>query len=185
MDVLLRNWWTLAIRGMVAILFGLAAFFWPSLTVMILVALFGAYALVDGLVALVAAVRAMQQQNRWWPLLLQGLAGIAAGIVTFFYPGITAVALLFIIAAWAIITGIFSVIAAIELRRHISGEWLLGLSGIASILFGILLIAQPLTGALALVWLIGIYAVIFGVLELGLAFRLRSAQEELRAPMEG
>lgn len=184
MELLARNWWALALRGVAAILFGLAAFFWPGLTLMVLVILFGAYALVDGIFALAASVRAMQQQNRWWPLLLLGIAGVAAGIVTFFYPGITAIALLFIIAAWAIVTGIFTVIAAIELRRHISGEWLLGLSGIASILFGILLIVQPGAGALALVWLIGIYAVIFGFLELGLAFRLRSVQEELRGPTQ-
>lgn len=181
MELLARNWWALALRGVVAILFGLAAFVWPGLTLAVLVALFGAYALVDGIFALAAAVRAVQQHNRWWPLLLVGVAGIAAGVLTFFYPGITAVALLVIIAAWAIVTGIFELITAIELRRHISGEWLLGLSGIASILFGILLIAQPGAGALALVWLIGIYAIVFGLLELGLAFRLRSMQEELRA----
>ncbi len=181
MNILARDWWTFTIRGVIAILFGFAAIFWPALTLGALVLLFGAYVLVDGIFALGAAIRAMQHKTRWWPLLLQGLAGVAAGILTFVYPGITTVVLLVIIAAWAIVSGIGALIAAIELRRYISNEWLLGLSGVASILFGIILFAQPGAGALALIWVIGIYAIVFGVLELGFSFRLRGFQEAMKA----
>lgn len=179
MLVLARNWWAIALRGIIAILFGLAAFFWPGLTLFALVFLFGAYALVDGVLSLLAAFRAAEHHTRWWPLLIVGLVGIAAGLLTFFYPGVTAIALLYIIAAWAIITGIFQIIAAFQLHREISNEWLLGLSGLAAIVFGILAMLMPGAGALAIVWLIGIYAVIFGLLQLGLAYRLHNLESSL------
>ena len=188
MAILARNWWAMAIRGVIAILFGLVAFFYPGLTLSALVILFGAYALVDGVFAIIGAVRAARQHLEWWPLVIEGLVGIAVGLLTFFYPNVTALALLYIIAAWAIVTGILEIIAAFQLRREISNEWLLGLSGVASVLFGILAAAMPSAGALAIVWLIGAYAIIFGILLLGLAYRLHQVEatlEGVKATIKG
>ncbi len=154
------------------------ALVWPSLTLTVLVLLFGAYALVDGVFALVAsAALAGQGHERWLPPLLGGVVGIALGIATWVWPDITALALLYLIAAWAIVTGVFE-IAASELRRVIENEWLLGLRGLASVLFGLLLIVFPGSGALALLWLIGTYAVLFGVLLIALGFRLRGMRDD-------
>ena len=179
MAVFARNWWAVGLRGLIAILFGLAALFWPGITLFALVFLFGAYALVDGVFSIVVAFRAGEHHTHWWTLLLVGLAGIAAGLMTFFYPGITAIALLYIIAAWAIVHGITEIIAAFQLRREITNEWLLGLAGLASLIFGILVVIMPGAGALATIWLIGIYAIIFGVLLLGLAYRLHGLESLL------
>lgn len=173
LDILARNWWAIALRGLVAVLFGVAAFIWPGLTLTVLIFLWGAYALVDGIFALVAAVRAAQMKMTWWPLVLNGVLGIAAGIVAFVWPGITALVLLYLIAAWAIVTGVLEIIVAVRLRSVISGEWLMGLAGLLSILVGVVLIAAPGTGALAVVWMIGAYAVVFGVVLIALGFRLR------------
>jgi uncharacterized membrane protein HdeD (DUF308 family) len=173
-EKLVRNWWVLALRGLAGILFAIAAFFWPGLTLLILVSLFGAYALIDGIIALGAAISAMKHKEPWGHELLEGLAGIFAGVITLFWPGITAVALVYIIAAWALITGFVEVAAAIRLRKEIHGEWLLALSGILSIIMGVVLVVWPLAGALAFVWLMGGYALLFGILFLMLAFRLRS-----------
>lgn len=128
----------------------------------------------DGIFALVAAFSDRVGKQRWWVLLLEGLAGVAAGILTFLWPGMTALVLLYLIAAWAIVTGILEVMAAIRLRQEIEGEWLLALGGIASITFGVLMVVWPGAGALAVVWLIGSYALVFGLLMVFLAFRLRS-----------
>lgn len=176
MVVLARNWWAVALRGVAAVLFGVAALIWPGLTLGILVLLFGAYVLVDGIFDLILAIQRATHHARWWPLLLEGLAGIVVGLLTFFWPGITALVLLVLMASWAIVTGIFELIAAMELRREIANEWLLGLSGFASVLFGVLLLLMPGAGALALVWLIGVYALLFGILLLGLAYRLRQIE---------
>jgi len=169
-----RYWWVLAIRGVAAILFGIAAFAWPGITLAALVLLFGAYALVDGIFAVVNGFSVRKENERWWMVILEGLAGIIFGVLTFLWPGITALVLLYFIAAWSILTGAFEIAAAIRLRKEIEGEWLFGLAGFASMVFGILLIVMPGPGALALIWLIGSYALIFGVLLLALAFRLRS-----------
>lgn len=177
MNVLARNWWALALRGLFAILFGVLAFVWPGLTLQALVILYGAYALVDGVFALVAAVRAAEAHARWWTLLIEGLVGIGAGILTFIWPGITALVLLYLIAAWAIVTGLLEIVAAIRLRKEITDEWALGASGAASVIFGLLLMIFPGAGALTLVWLIGAYALVFGILLLVLAFRLRGRPE--------
>ena len=177
---LARNWGVLALRGLCAIIFGILAFVWPGITLGALVLLYGAYALVDGILAIIAAVSKREGSGLpWWALLLQGLLGIAAGIVTFAWPGITALVLLFLIAAWAIVTGIFAIIAAIRLRKEIQGEFWLALSGVLSIVFGVLLFARPGAGALAVVWLIGSYAIIFGILLLFLAFRLKRFKERV------
>jgi uncharacterized membrane protein HdeD (DUF308 family) len=170
-----RNWWALALRGVAAILLGILAFAWPGITLFVLVLFFGAYMLVDGIFAIVAAVRAAGEEDRWWLLLIEGILGVLAGLVAFFWPGLTALALLYFIAAWAIVTGIMEIVAAVRLRQEIEGEWALGLSGLLSVIFGVLLVVLPApAGLLSLVWLIGAYAVATGVLLLILAFRVRS-----------
>jgi len=180
LEQLTRHWWVLALRGVAAILFALIAFAWPGITLTALVWLWGAYAFVDGVFAVVAAVRAAEQHQRWGMLLLEGISGIAAGIVAFAWTGITALVLVYLIAAWAIVTGIFEIAAAIRLREMIEGEWLLGLSGVLSVLLGVLIIARPGAGLLAWVWVIGAYALLFGIVLLALAFRLRALSQ--RAP---
>lgn len=167
------HWWLFLIRGIAAIIFGILAFAWPGVTLVVLVLFFGAFALVDGIASLIAAITGRGATSpRWW-LAIVGLVGIAAGLLTFFWPGLTAVVLLYFIAGWAIAMGVFQIIGAIQLRKEIDNEWLLILSGVLSVLFGILLLAMPGTGLLALVWLIAIDAIIFGVLVIGFGMRLR------------
>jgi uncharacterized membrane protein HdeD (DUF308 family) len=168
-----KYWWTFLVRGIVALLFGVAAFIWPGLTIAALITLFGAFALVDGIFAVINSVGGRAENERWWVHFLEGVAGIGAGLVTFFWPGVTAVALLFIIAFWAIWTGVFEIALAIRLRKEIEGEWALGLSGLLSVLMGALLMARPGAGALAVVWVIGAYALAFSVLLFLVAFKLR------------
>lgn len=168
-----RNWGWIALRGAAAVIFGVLALLWPGLTLFVLVALFGAYALVDGVVALVAAFRGKDQGRPMWALVLIGLAGIAAGVVTFLWPGKTAIVLLMFIAAWAIVMGVFEIVAAIRLRKEIANEWLLGLSGVLSVLFGVLMILSPGAGALAVVWIIAAYSIVFGIMLLALGLRLK------------
>jgi uncharacterized membrane protein HdeD (DUF308 family) len=174
LNLMTQNWWMLAIRGLVAVLFGIAAFLWPGITLWVLVALFGAYALVDGIFALFAAFTRDVERRRWWALLFEGLVGIAVGVLTFIWPGLTAFGLLYLIAFWAIVTGVFEVITAVRLRHEIRDEWLMALIGVLSIVFGFLLVAFPLTGALSVVWIIGAYALVIGVVMIALAFKLRS-----------
>jgi uncharacterized membrane protein HdeD (DUF308 family) len=174
LPVLSRNWWALALRGLLAVLFGLAAFFLPGITLTALILLFGAFALVDGVFAIVAAVRAEEHGARWWLLLAEGVFGVLIGILTFIWPGLTALVLLYFVAAWAIVTGVFEIAGAIRLRQEIEGEWALILGGVLSVIFGVLLAVLPGVGILALVWLIGAYAVVFGVLLIILAFRVRN-----------
>jgi len=185
LPVLSRNWWALALRGLAAIVFGILAFVWPGITLFVLIIFFGAYMLVDGVFAIVAAVRVAGEAARWWLLLVEGILGVLAGIVAFVWPGLTALALLYFVAAWAIVTGIFEIVGAIRLRREIEGEWALILGGALSVLFGVLLVAVgPGVGLLSLVWLIGVYAVAFGVLLLILAFRVRNAPSSTEARVQ-
>jgi uncharacterized membrane protein HdeD (DUF308 family) len=169
-----RSWWGLVLRGLLSILFGIALFVWPDASVLALVALFGAFFLVDGILALVNAFRVRAGHERWWALLLEGLMGIAIGIVTLLWPDVTTVALLYLIAAWAIVTGIFEIIGAIRFADVIDNEWLLALSGLASIVFGVLMAIWPAAGATAVVWVIGGYAIVFGILMLIAGLRARS-----------
>jgi uncharacterized membrane protein HdeD (DUF308 family) len=171
---IINNWWSPVIRGLIAILLGIITLAWPGITLSALVLLFGAYALIDGIVCIVGAWRAARAHERWGVLVLEGIAGIIAAVVTVAWPGITALALVFIVAAWAIVTGIFEIAAAVRLRRYIKGEWLLVLGGIASVVFGVLLAVSPLVGALVLAIWLGVYALIFGAMLVGLGLRLRT-----------
>jgi uncharacterized membrane protein HdeD (DUF308 family) len=173
-DTLVRNWWIMALRGVAGILFGLFTVVAPDISLAALVLVFGAFAFADGVLALVSAVRRRGVSDRWWVLLLQGLAGVAAGVVTVLWPDLTTLALLYLIAAWALVIGALELAAAIRLRKVITGEWLLALGGIAAIGFGVLLILFPQAGALAVVLWIGAYALVAGALLLALSFRLRS-----------
>ncbi|HWR54056.1 MAG TPA: HdeD family acid-resistance protein [Bryobacteraceae bacterium] len=163
-----RHWWVLLLRSIVAVLFAGMALFLPGLTLVSLVLLCGIYFVIDGVMALVVGGRA-----RAWGLLIAGVIGVIAGIVTFMYPGLTAVALVILLAAWAIARGVFEIMAGIRLRREMTHEWLLVVSGALSILFGVLLLINPAAGALAMVWLIGAYALAFGIIMFFAAFRLR------------
>lgn len=171
--ILSRSWWALLLRGLVAIAFGALAWLQPGITLSALVLLFGAYALADGILAAWTAISGRKQNENWWVLLLEGLVGIGIGILTFLAPNVTALVILFYIAIWAIATGVLEIVAAIRLRKEIQDEWWLILGGLASVVFGVLLIVQPGAGALALLWLIGTYAIVFGVLFVLLAFKMR------------
>jgi uncharacterized membrane protein HdeD (DUF308 family) len=168
------HWWALAIRGVIAIIFGLAALLRPGIALEALILLFGAYALVDGVFAIVGVFGGTRGGTPRWLLLIEGIAGILAGLIAFVLPGLTAILLLYLIAAWAVITGISEIATAIRLRQEIRGEWALIVGGALSILFGIILaIIGPVAGLLSLIWLIGIYALIFGILLLITAFQVR------------
>lgn len=172
-SILRRSWWLLLLRGLAAIAFGILTWAQPGISLAALVLLFGAYSLADGVFATWTAIAGRSGHGYWWVLLLEGLLGIAVGILTFAVPGITALALLFYIAIWAIGTGVLEILAAIRLRKEIKNEWALILAGVASVVFGFLLAMQPGAGALAVLWLIGSYAVVFGVLLVILAFKTR------------
>jgi uncharacterized membrane protein HdeD (DUF308 family) len=178
-----RDWWVFAIRGVAAIVFGILAFVWPETTITVLVLLFGAYVLVDGVALLVALIRGDAVARRHaWAVGIMGVLGIVAGVVTFAWPGLTALSLLYVVAFWAIATGAFQVIAAIALRRELEGEFWMALGGLASIVFGALLVASPGDGLVTLVWLVGIWSIVFGVSSLGLAYRLHGIDAALHAP---
>jgi len=172
-DTFTRNWWLLAIRGLAAVLFGVLAFMWPGLTLLTLVFLFGIYAVVNGVLALAVAYKARKGYPRFGALVIEGVLSIVAGVIAFAMPGITALSLLILIACWAIVTGVFEIVAAVRLRKAVTHEWLLVIAGIASIAFGVLVMIMPGAGALALVWWIGAYTFAFGVLLMLLAFRMR------------
>lgn len=176
---LAKNWWVLALRGVLAIVFGVLAALMPGITLFALVLLFGSYAIVDGGFAVVAAIRRQGTDGPSWALLLEGVIGIAAGVVTFVFPGLSALALVYLIGAWAIVTGVLEIFAAVRLRRQIQGEWWLVATGVLSIIFGGLILVRPGAGALALVLWIGAYAIVFGILLLALAFRLRSLHHDV------
>jgi uncharacterized membrane protein HdeD (DUF308 family) len=171
---LASNWWALGLRGILAIVFGLLAFAWPAITADVLVAFFGAYALVDGVFALIAALRSGHLGPRWWSLVAEGVVGIAIALVAFFLPAVATLWIVWVIALWAIVTGLLKIATAFRLRAEIENEWSMGLSGLGSVVFGLLLAAWPGAGIVAVIWLIGAYAIMYGLLLLWLAFRLRA-----------
>ncbi len=172
--VFVRKWWVLALRAVVAVLFGMAVIIWPVIALKVIVLLFGIYALVDGIVTGVLGVLIRREEDRWWLWLLEGLAGIAIGVLVLIWPAISAVVLLYLIAAWGLVTGVTEILAAIGLRKIIAGEWVLILDGFLSILLGAFMIVYPKPGQLVLIWVIGIYALLFGILLFVLSLRLRS-----------
>ncbi len=169
-----QNWWLVVLRGVLAILFGILAFVWPGITWLTLIIIFGVYAIIDGAVAVVTGLMRTKESPRWWTFVLEGLVSIAAGIVALILPELTILVLIYMIASWAVITGILEVAAAIRLRNEISNEWMLGLGGLVSIVLGVFLFFQPAAGSLAIIWTIAAYALIFGVLLVILGFRLRN-----------
>jgi uncharacterized membrane protein HdeD (DUF308 family) len=178
---LTKRWWLLLLRGIAAIAFGILAFIWPGVTLLTLVILYGAFALIDGILALAAAFAGRGETvPRWW-LVLTGLLGIAVGLLTFFWPGITALVLILFIGVWAVVRGIMEIVAAIQLRREIEGEWFLILLGVLSVLFGLGVLVFPGAGALALIWVIAVYAVAIGIVEIMLALRLRAHHSRMSA----
>ena len=181
--MLTRRWWMVVLRGAAAVLFGLLALVWPAITLLALVLLFGAYVLVDGALSLAVAARREPVPRRGW-LIVEGIASVVIGIAAFAWPGVTSLVLLGLIAGWSLITGVLEIAAAIALRRELRNEWLLAASGALSVIFGILILVWPAAGALALVTLIGIYAVVFGVTLIGLGVRLRRAQR-MAGPVPG
>lgn len=179
-NILSRFWWMILLRGLVAILFGILILARPGISLLSLVIVFGAFALVDGVSNVVTAWGGRREHEHWWVLFFAGLAGIVLGVLTFVNPGVTALVLLFYIAVWAILTGVMQMVAAIRLRKEIEGELWLGLAGLASVVFGVILISRPGDGALAVLWLIGAYALAYGVLLLILAIRARLFAGRLR-----
>ena len=167
-----KNWWLFLLRGVVAILFGGLALTWPAITLVALTLVYGAYALADGILAIIAAIKGGSLAPRWW-LALVGVVGILFGALTLLWPGITALILLFLIAGWSIASGVMQIVGAIRLRKEIPNEWLLVAGGVLSVLFGSVLFLFPGAGALGLVFTIGVFAIVYGVLLISFALRLR------------
>lgn len=174
-----NRWWLLVLQGILAIAFGVTAWVWPDLTVITLVILFGAYALSGGVMFLAAAYGAHKEGDNPWPFVFRGVLGIATGVVVAVWPDISALSLLYVVAAYAVVIGIYEVVTAIELRKLIDNEWFLALAGLASIAFGVIAAIYPGDGAVALVWTIGVYAVFFGTLLVALGFRLHGLGRRL------
>jgi uncharacterized membrane protein HdeD (DUF308 family) len=171
-----RTWEGLIFRGVVAILFAIAVFARPGAAATGLVYLFGIFAMIDGIFAIVAGGHIAQMRGRWWPMFFTGILGITIGVLAFARPAVTAVGLVAYIAVWAIMTGIAEMVAAYRLRGVVPGEWRLAVAGILSVAFGILIAARPGAGVVSLVWIIGAYAMIFGGLEIWLGARLHSVE---------
>lgn len=176
-----RNWWVTALRGAIAIAFGILALVWPGAALASLVLLFGAFAFADGVLATWTAFAMRRKHVMWGPLLLEGATGIVLGLIVLFWPAITAIVLILLVAAWALVTGILEIAAAIRLRREIEDEWALALSGMLSVALGVLLVLWPGAGLLAAIVIIGVYAIIFGIVMVALAFRLRGLHRNLSA----
>lgn len=178
-DTLVRNWWAIALRGLLAVVFGVIALAEPGVALRSLIMIFGVFALVEGVIEVAWALFA-RQGSFPWGALLGGLAGIVVGVLAFTRPGISAMVLLFFIAWWSILKGIFEIITAIHLRKVIDNEWLLALSGVVGVLFGGFLLARPGAGAIAILWMIGVFAIIMGLLWISVAFRLRGFKSRLK-----
>jgi uncharacterized membrane protein HdeD (DUF308 family) len=174
LHALAKSWWLLLLRGIAAIVFGILAFVWPGITLVTLVLFYGAFALVDGVLSLIAAFTGGPKRAPTWWLVVVGLLGIAAGAATFLWPGITALVLLIFIGAWSLVRGIFEIIGAIQLRKEIDNEWMLILSGLLSAIFGLIILVAPGAGALGLIWAIAAYSIMAGIVLIALSFRLRA-----------
>lgn len=173
-QVIARNWWAWLIRGIAAIIFGVLAWLWPGLTWVTIAIFFGAYALVDGIFAILATIRAAETHQRWWPFLIEGIVGILIAAIAFYDVRIVIVALYLTIAAWAFLTGIFELIAAVQLRKQIANEFWLILGGLASIAFGVLMLMYPIISAIVIIYIIAAYAIVFGIMMIAFSLRLRS-----------
>lgn len=169
-----QNWWLVVLRGVLAILFGVTAIIWPGITLLSLIVLFGVYAIVDGLVAIWTGFSRTKESARWWTFLVEGILNIGAGIAALVWPGLATLVFIYIIASWAVITGVLEIAAAVRLRHEITNEWFLALGGLLSIGLGILLFLQPAAGSLAIIWMIAGYALVFGILLVVLGIRLRN-----------
>lgn len=180
LEKLASGWWKFALRGLFAIIFGIVALIKPDQTLQILILAFGAFALMDGTLAVFAGISLAPFFNRWWAVLLQGIVGIIIGLATFFWPSITAIGLYSFIGAWAIITGLLEIVSAIQYRQVIADEWTLVVGGVFSIIFGVLMFVFPLAGAVSLAWLVSVYAIAFGFSETVLSFRLYSLWREAK-----
>jgi uncharacterized membrane protein HdeD (DUF308 family) len=186
LDIIASGWWMLLIRGLAAIAFGLLTFFWPGITLLVLIILFAAHALVDGAMAIALGLQLRKQEGStpWLAVILMGVVSVAAGIMAIAWPALTAAVLLFVIAGWAIARGVFEVVAAVHFRKVIENEWFLGLGGVLSVLFGVCLIASPGAGLLSLMWLVGSFSIAFGVLMCLVAIRLRSVVTSVKAAVQ-
>lgn len=180
LDLIARNWWVFLIRGLVSILFGLTAIIWPGLTLIALVWLFGVYAIIDGVASIWSGFTNRNRHDRWWVEILIGIAGIVAGVLVVALPGLSALALMYFIATWMIIIGVLLIVFAIRMRQEIANEWLLGISGLLSVILGIIFLIFPGSGALSLVFWIGSYAILSGILLIAFAFRLRRPDRDNR-----
>jgi uncharacterized membrane protein HdeD (DUF308 family) len=184
-QALVRNTRLLALRGVAAIAFGVIALAWPNLTFVALLALFGALAFVEGAFTLGAGLNlVVERQTSWVPYIIGGLAGIAIGAVTFLWPGFTALTLVYLIAFWAITTGVFELVATLELAGELQGDWILGLTGILTVAFGVLVALYPRSGALSIIWIIGLYAILAGITRLMLAYRLNSTKDKVKSAFQ-
>lgn len=172
-SMLSRKWWALSVRGVIYVAFGLTALLWPDLTFAVFVFLFGVFALLDGAVSVFAAIGRGRAGTQWGSLLLEGLIGVATGIVVLVWPGMSGLILLYVVGAWAVLTGVLEISAAIRLRREIEGEWILVVNGLLSIGLGALIYLWPAGGVMAIVWMLGLYAIVFGALLLLLSLVLR------------
>ena len=182
LELLSRNWWTLVVRGVAAIVFGLLAWFYPGVTLAVLVLFFGVYVLIDGLIALYAAFSKRVPEDSRWLVGLLGALGVLIGVLTLWRPGAAAVALLLYIAAWSLVMGVLQIVAAIRLRKEIEGEFWLGLAGALSIALAVLILVAPAAGALSLVWIIAGYAVLYGIALLMLGFKVKKVHKAVAAP---
>jgi len=178
-DILSRYWWMTLLRGLFWILFGIVLFSRPGISLLSLTLALGVILFIDGVIEVTNAVSGRKENDDWWVLLLVGLAGIVIGVLTFYNPQVTALAVVYYVAIWAIATGLLEIVAAVRLRRQIEGEMWLALAGIASVLFGVLIVARPGVGALTILWLIGVYALAFGAVLVLLAFKVRSGVKRI------
>ena len=172
--ILVTSWWAMVVRGMIGIALGITAFLWPAITLRVLVLLFAGYAIIDGVLAFAGATQARRARQQSGFLALEGAVGLLAGAITLARPTITTTILVYVIAAWAILTGILEIGAAIRLRQTIQGEWLMAFFGLMSVMFGIAIAVAPALGALAIALWIGAYAFASGVVLMALGFRLRN-----------